>query len=71
MEGVARNGVRCGEWTIWREDGSLESRGRYRDSFQDGEWVVYAADGVTEEKRYLYERSVRTKVLPAAAPRRN
>lgn len=69
MEGVAKDGVRCGEWTTWREDGSLESRGGYRDSFQHGEWIVYAADGVTEEKRYWYERSVRTKVVPAAAPK--
>ena len=69
MEGVAKDGVRCGEWTTWREDGSLESRGRYRDSFQDGEWIVYAGDGVTEQKRYWYERSVRTKVIPASSPK--
>lgn len=70
LEGPARDGERCGEWCAWRADGTLLERGTYRDSFKEGEWTSYAADGATPDRTVVYERSVRVRTLPAAAPRR-
>jgi antitoxin component YwqK of YwqJK toxin-antitoxin module len=67
-EGPARNGERCGEWSGWRADGTLAERGSYEDSFKTGEWAIYATDGATEEHRVVFDRSVRVRTLPAAAP---
>lgn len=49
-EGLARDGLKEGEWTFWHDNGAVQSTGHFRGSLREGPWSFFAADGSLLER---------------------
>jgi antitoxin component YwqK of YwqJK toxin-antitoxin module len=59
MEGPITDGLRNGEWISWYDDGSVWSKGTFKNNLRDGRGIVYYRNGKIQIDGY-YEKGERT-----------
>ena len=59
MEGPISDGLRNGDWISWYDDGSVWSKGAFKNNLRDGRGIVYFRNGKIQIDGY-YEKGERT-----------